>query len=161
MNVIYDVAHNIAKKETHSVDGKGTKVLVHRKGATRAFPSGHKDVPSVYRSVGQPVIVPGDMSAGTYVLVGLPDAMGKSFGSSCHGAGRKMSRKAAFDRLNVNDLRNSMMERNIYLKSGTDQSVLDEAPEAYKDVDQVVSVVCDAGLTGKVARLRPLGVVKG
>jgi len=161
MDVVYDVAHNIAKRETHEVDGKKIDVIVHRKGATRALPKGHKDVPSAYRNVGQPVIVPGDMSSGTYVLVGLPGAMEKSFGSSCHGAGRKMSRKAAFDRLSVDDLRNSMRSRNIYLKSGTDQSILDEAPEAYKDVDQVVSVVCDSGLTGKVARLRPLGVVKG
>jgi tRNA-splicing ligase RtcB len=161
MDVVYDVAHNIAKKEEHNVDGKRIDALVHRKGATRAFPAGHKDVPSIYRNAGQPVIVPGDMSAGTYVLVGLPGAMDESFGSSCHGAGRKMSRKAAFDRLSVEDLRNSMASRNIYLKSGTDQSVLDEAPEAYKDVDKVVSVVCNAGLTGKVARLRPLGVVKG
>ncbi|MDR2866317.1 MAG: RtcB family protein [Methanomassiliicoccaceae archaeon] len=161
MNVVYDVAHNIAKKERHRVNGKMKDVLVHRKGATRAFPAEHPDVPSVYRNIGQPVIVPGDMSAGTYVLVGLPGAMDISFGSSCHGAGRKMSRKAAFDRLSVDDLRNSMRSRNIYLKSGTDQGVLDEAPEAYKDVDQVVSVVCDSGLTGKVAKLRPLGVVKG
>ncbi|MDR0778269.1 MAG: RtcB family protein [Methanomassiliicoccaceae archaeon] len=161
MDVVYDVAHNIAKKETHEVDGKKMDVLVHRKGATRAFPAGHRDVPDIYRAVGQPVIVPGDMSAGTYVLVGLPEAMKKSFGSTCHGAGRKMSRKAAFDKLSINDLRNSMKARNIYLKTGTDGGVLDEAPEAYKDVDQVVSVVCDSGLTGKVARLRPLGVVKG
>ncbi|MDR0198894.1 MAG: RtcB family protein, partial [Methanomassiliicoccaceae archaeon] len=140
---------------------KSSDVLVHRKGATRAFPAGHADVPQRYRSVGQPVIVPGDMSSGTYVLVGLPGAMAMSFGSSCHGAGRKMSRKAAFGRLRVEDLRKSMTSRNIYLKSGTDQSVLDEAPEAYKDVDQVVAVVCDSGLTGKVAKLRPMGVVKG
>ncbi|MCL1984124.1 MAG: RtcB family protein, partial [Methanomassiliicoccaceae archaeon] len=142
-------------------EGKRTDVLVHRKGATRAFPKGHADVPSVYRNVGQPVIVPGDMSAGTYVLAGMEGAMESSFGSTCHGAGRKMSRKAAFGKLNVEDLRNSMKARNIYLKSGTDQGVLDEAPEAYKDVDQVVAVVCGAGLAGKVARLRPLGVVKG
>jgi len=161
MDVVYDVAHNIAKKEEHTVNGKRMDVLVHRKGATRAFPAGHGDVPSVYRNVGQPVIVPGDMAAGTYVLTGLPGAMDMSFGSTCHGAGRKMSRKAAFDRLSVSDLRDSMDARNIYLKSGADQSVLDEAPEAYKDVDQVVSVVCGAGLASKVARLRPLGVVKG
>jgi len=158
---VYDVAHNIAKKEEHADGGKKVNVLVHRKGATRAFPKGHKDVPVKYRNVGQPVIVPGDMSSGTYVLVGLPGAMDMSFGSSCHGAGRKMSRKAAFDNLSVDALRSSMNKRNIYLKSGTDQGILDEAPEAYKDVDQVVSVVCGAGLTGKVARLRPLGVVKG
>ncbi|MCL2143489.1 MAG: RtcB family protein [Methanomassiliicoccaceae archaeon] len=160
MNVVYDVAHNIAKKETHDVDGKRMDVLVHRKGATRAFPAGHADVPSVYRNVGQPVIVPGDMSSGTYVLAGLPGSMKESFGSSCHGAGRKMSRKAAFGSLSVDGLKESMRSRNIYLKSGSGD-VLDEAPEAYKDVDQVVSVVCDSGLTGKVARLRPLGVVKG
>lgn len=161
MDVVYDVAHNIAKKETHIADGKRTDVLVHRKGATRAFPAEHKDVPAAYRRVGQPVIIPGDMSAGTYVLVGLPGAMELSFGSTCHGAGRKMSRKAAFDRLNVSDLYDSMRAKDIYLKCGADQGVLDEAPEAYKDVDQVVSVVCDSGLTGKVAKLRPLGVVKG
>jgi tRNA-splicing ligase RtcB len=161
MDVVYDVAHNIAKKETHVVDGKKMNVLVHRKGATRAFPAGHADVPDIYRAVGQPVIVPGDMAAGTYVLVGLPGAMEKSFGSTCHGAGRKMSRKAAFDKLSITDLRNSMISKNIYLKTGTDGGVLDEAPEAYKDVDQVVSVVCESGLTGKVAKLRPLGVVKG
>jgi len=161
MNVVYDVAHNIAKKETHNVNGKNIDVLVHRKGATRAFPADHKDVPSSYRKAGQPVIVPGDMAAGTYVLAGLPGAMEMSFGSACHGAGRKMSRKAAFNNLNVKDLRNSMDAKNIYLKSGTDQSILDEAPEAYKDVDQVVSIVCGAGLAKKVARLRPLGVVKG
>ena len=161
MDLVYDVAHNIAKKEEHADGGKKVNVLVHRKGATRAFPKGHKDVPVKYRNVGQPVIVPGDMSSGTYVLVGLPGAMDMSFGSSCHGAGRKMSRKAAFDNLSVDALRSSMNKRNIYLKSGTDQGILDEAPEAYKDVDQVVSVVCGAGLTGKVARLRPLGVVKG
>ena len=161
MDVVYDVAHNIAKKESHVVDGKKTDVLVHRKGATRAFPKGHSDVPSVYRNVGQPVIVPGDMSAGTYVLVGTKGAMENSFGSTCHGAGRKMSRKAAFGKLSVEDLRNSLKARDIYLKSGTDQGVLDEAPEAYKDVDQVVSVVCGAGIAEKVAKLRPLGVVKG
>ena len=161
MNVVYDVAHNIAKKETHSVNGKKVDVLVHRKGATRAFPAGHRDVPSIYRNAGQPVIVPGDMASGTYVLAGLPGAMELSFGSACHGAGRKMSRKAAFSNLNVSDLRNSMDKKNIYLKSGSDQGVLDEAPEAYKDVDAVVSVVCGAGLAEKVARLRPLGVVKG
>jgi tRNA-splicing ligase RtcB len=161
MNVVYDVAHNIAKKERHSVNGKMFDVLVHRKGATRAFPAGHADIPPAYRNTGQPVIVPGDMASGTYVLVGRPGAMALSFGSSCHGAGRQMSRKAAFGRLRVEDLRNSMRSKNIYLKSGTDQSVLDEAPEAYKDVDRVVAVVCDSGLTGKVAKLRPLGVVKG
>jgi len=161
MDVVYDVAHNIAKKERHEVDGNFIDVLVHRKGATPAFPAGHADVPSSYRSAGQPVIVPVDMSAGTYVLAGLPGAMEMSFGSACHGAGRKMSRKAAFNNLKVSDLRNSMDAKNIYLKSGADQSVLDEAPEAYKDVDQVVAVVCDSGLAKKVARLRPLGVVKG
>ncbi|MCL2712766.1 MAG: RtcB family protein, partial [Methanomassiliicoccaceae archaeon] len=147
-------------KEEHIVDGKRMDVLVHRKGATRAFPADHNEIPMIYRNVGQPVIVPGDMSAGTYVLVGLPGAMKKSFGSSCHGAGRKMSRKAAANKLNVNDLRNSMKAKNIYLRTG-DGDVVDEAPEAYKDVDTVVSVVCNSGLAGKVAKLRPLGVVKG
>lgn len=161
MDVVYDVAHNIAKKERHDVDGKKTGVLVHRKGSTRAFSAGHPDITMKYRDVGQPVIIPGDMSVGTYVLVGRPGAMDQTFGSTCHGAGRRMSRKSAMDTLNADDIRGLMSDSNIYLRNGSDEGLLEEAPDAYKDVDEVIRVVCDAGLTGKVAKLRPIGVVKG
>ncbi|MFA6709747.1 MAG: RtcB family protein [Candidatus Methanomethylophilaceae archaeon] len=161
IDVVYDVAHNIAKKERHDVDGKTMDVVVHRKGATRAFCAGRPEVTMKYRDIGQPVIIPGDMSTGTYVLVGLKGAMEESFGSSCHGAGRQMSRKSAIDTLRIGDVRKKMTERDIYLRNGSDEGLLEEAPQAYKDLDQVVSVVCSSGLTGKVAKLRPLGVVKG
>ncbi|MFA5452331.1 MAG: RtcB family protein [Candidatus Methanomethylophilaceae archaeon] len=161
IDVVYDVAHNIAKKERHNVEGKTTDVLVHRKGSTRAFCAGRPEVTMKYREIGQPVIIPGDMSTGTYVLVGLKGSMKESFGSSCHGAGRQMSRKSAIDTLSIEDIKNTMARNDIYLRSGSDEGLLEEAPQAYKDVSQVVSVVCDSGLTGKVAKLRPLGVVKG
>jgi tRNA-splicing ligase RtcB len=161
MDVVYDVSHNIAKMERHSVGGKSMDLLVHRKGATRAFPAGRSELSMKYRGTGQPVIIPGDMSAGTYVLVGTENAMDLSFGSSCHGAGRKMSRKKATDNLRAGDVKKMMQSRNIYLRSGSDEGLLEEAPQAYKDVSGVVDVVCDAGLTRKVARLRPVGVVKG
>ena len=161
IDVVYDVAHNIAKMERHDVDGKSMDVLVHRKGATRAFCAGRPEVTQIYRSVGQPVIIPGDMSVGTYVLVGKKGSMEQTFGSSCHGAGRQMSRKAAVESMNAGSIKESMSSKNIYLRNGSDEELVEEAPQAYKDVDRVVSVVCDAGLTGKVARLRPIGVVKG
>ena len=153
--------HNIAKKERHDVDGKTMDVLVHRKGATRAFCAGRSEVTPMYRSVGQPVIIPGDMSTGTYVLVGKKGSMEQTFGSSCHGAGRQMSRKAAIQSMDAKSIKESISSRNIYLRNGSDEGLVEEAPQAYKDVDRVVTVVCDAGLTGKVARLRPIGVVKG
>ena len=161
IDVVYDVAHNIAKKERHDVNGKNMNVLVHRKGATRAFCAGRPEVTQLYRSVGQPVIIPGDMSTGTYVLVGKKGSMEQTFGSSCHGAGRQMSRKAAVESMDARTIKDSMSSRNIYLRNGSDEGLVEEAPQAYKDVDHVVNVVCDAGLTGKVARLRPIGVVKG
>jgi len=161
MDVIYDVAHNIAKKERHSVEKHNEDVLVHRKGSTRAFAPGRQEISMKYRDVGQPVIIPGDMKAGTYVLVGRKGAMEQTFGSTCHGAGRKMSRKAAIDNLNANDVRKAMTDSNIYLRSGSEEGLLEEAPNAYKDVDEVIRVVCAAGLTEKVAKLTPLGVVKG
>jgi Uncharacterized conserved protein len=161
MDVVYDVSHNIAKKERHQVDGKSMDVLVHRKGATRAFPSGRSELPMMYRDVGQPVIIPGDMSAGTYVLVGKQGALKDSFGSTCHGAGRRMSRKGAAHNLQASDVREEMRSHKIYLRCGSDEGLLEEAPQAYKDVSQVVEVVCNAGLTDKVVKLRPIGVVKG
>lgn len=161
MSMVYDVAHNIAKKERHNVDGREMDVLVHRKGATRAFPAGHPDVPERYRAVGQPVIVPGDMSVGTYVLVGLQGSMDLSFGSSCHGAGRRMSRKAALRSIRASEVKADLKKDGIMLRSGSDGGLVEEAPETYKDVEEVVSVVSGSGLAGRVARLRPLGVIKG
>jgi Uncharacterized conserved protein len=161
MDVVYDVAHNIAKKERHTVEKHNENVLVHRKGSTRAFAPGRQEIAMRYRDVGQPVIIPGDMKAGTYVLVGRKGAMEQTFGSTCHGAGRVMSRKAAIDNLNANDIKKAMTDSNIYLRNGSEEGLLEEAPNAYKDVDEVIRVVCAAGLTEKVAKLTPLGVVKG
>lgn len=161
MKVVYDVAHNIAKKERHDIDRHHEDVLVHRKGATRAFAPGRSEITLRYRDVGQPVIVPGDMSVGTYILAGRKGSMEQTFGSSCHGAGRKLSRKAAIDSLTEEGVRKEMADRNIYLRNGSTEGILEEAPEAYKDVDEVIKVVCDAGLTEKVAKLTPIGVIKG
>ena len=161
MGVVYDVAHNIAKMERHDVDRHAEDVLVHRKGATRAFAPGRPEVPMRYRDHGQPVIIPGDMSVGTYVLAGRKGSMEQTFGSSCHGAGRQMSRKAAIDSLSVEGVMKEMADKGVYLRNGTIEGVLEEAPEAYKDVDEVVRVVCGAGLTAKVAKLTPVGVIKG
>ena len=161
MEVVYDVAHNIAKKERHDVDRHSTNVLVHRKGATRAFAPGRSEITMKYRDVGQPVIIPGDMSTGTYVLAGRKESMKQTFGSTCHGAGRMMSRKAAMSKLKEKDVRKQMADRDIYLRNGTLEGILEEAPDAYKDVDEVIQVVCDTGLTAKVAKLRPIGVIKG
>lgn len=161
MELVYDVAHNIAKKETHLVDGKRKDVLVHRKGATRAFASGRPELPERYRAVGQPVIVPGDMGTGTYVLRGMEGAMRDSFGSSCHGAGRMMSRQKAISSFDAPTIRRDLQNKGIYLRSGSNEGLLEEAPGAYKDVDDVVAVVCGAGLTGRVAKLTPVAVIKG
>ena len=161
MDVVYDVAHNIAKMERHDIDRHHQDVLVHRKGATRAFAPGRSEITLKYRDFGQPVLIPGDMATGTYVLAGRKGAMEETFGSTCHGAGRQMSRKSAMETLDINTVRKSMSDRGIYLKSGSDAGVLEEAPDAYKDVDEIIEVVCNAGLTAKVAKLTPIGVVKG
>ena len=161
MDVVYDVAHNIAKKERHDIDRHHADVLVHRKGATRAFAPGRSEITMKYRDVGQPVIIPGDMSVGTYVLAGRKGSMEQTFGSSCHGAGRKLSRKAAISSLTVDGVMKEMSDKGVYLRNGSLEGVLEEAPEAYKDVDEVIKVVCDAGLTAKVAKLTPIGVIKG
>ena len=161
MDVVYDVAHNIAKMERHDVDGHSMDVLVHRKGATRSFAPGRSEITQKYRDYGQPVLIPGDMSTGTYVLAGRKGAMQETFGSTCHGAGRQMSRKSAMENLDINAVRREMEDRGIYLKSGSEAGVLEEAPDAYKDVSEIIEVVCNAGLTAKVAKLTPLGVVKG
>ena len=161
MHQVYDVAHNIAKVEEHEVDGKRRKVYVHRKGATRAFPRDRQEVPNKYRSVGQPVLIPGDMGSGSYVLVGNEQVMKEAFGSTCHGAGRIMSRSEALRRFTVQGIKEDMNGRGIYLQSATKDGVIEEAPEAYKNIQQVVDVVAGAGLSRKVAKLVPLGVMKG
>ncbi|MGQ0798022.1 MAG: RtcB family protein [Methanobacteriota archaeon] len=161
MEIVYDVCHNIGKVEEHAVDGKRRKVLVHRKGATRAFPPGHPETPAKYKEVGQPVLIPGDMGTCSFVLVGLASAMERSFGSSCHGAGRQMSRAAATRKYRAGDVVKSLSDRGIYLHAASKAGIVEEAPGAYKNVEDVVRVAEGAGLTKIVARLVPLGVVKG
>jgi len=161
MDVVYDVAHNIAKKERHDIDRHHQDVLVHRKGATRAFAPGRPEVTPIYRDVGQPVIIPGNMKVGTYVLAGRQGSMEQTFGSTFHGAGRQMSRKAAIDKLSIDSIMEQLRSNDIYLRNGSTEGVLEEAPDAYKNVDEVIEVVCNAGLTAKVAKLTPIGVIKG
>jgi Uncharacterized conserved protein len=158
---VYDVAHNIAKFEEHEIDGKRVKVCVHRKGATRAFGPGRPEVPKAYRDVGQPVLVPGSMGTESYVLVGTGRAMEISFGSTCHGAGRVMSRSQALKKIWGADLKRELEEQGIVIRAGSTKGLAEEAPAAYKNVSQVVEVVHGAGLARKVARLRPLAVIKG
>jgi tRNA-splicing ligase RtcB len=161
IEIVYDVCHNIGKVEEHDIEGKRRRVVVHRKGATRAFPPGHPETPAEYREVGQPVLIPGDMGTCSFVLVGLPTAMERSFGSSCHGAGRQMSRAAATRKYRANEVVQNLNERGIYLRAASRAGIVEEAPGAYKNVEDVVRVAEGAGLTKIVARMVPLGVVKG
>ncbi len=161
LRVVYDVAHNIAKRERHRVDGEEKEVLVHRKGATRSFPAGAPELPSGYRAVGQPVLIPGSMGTASYVLVGTEKAMEETFGTVCHGAGRAMSRSAAKRGRDARAETKRLEEMGIILRAETRDGILEEVPEAYKDIDAVVDVVHNAGLARKVARLRPIGVIKG
>ncbi len=161
LGLVYDVCHNIAKWEEHQVGGDRKRVCVHRKGATRAFGPGHPDVPARYRHVGQPVIVPGDMGRYSFVLAGTEQAMRESWGSSCHGAGRRMSRKAAFNAARGRSLFRELQDRGIWVRSDSKATVAEEIPEAYKDAAEVVDVIAGAGLARKVARLEPMVVVKG
>jgi len=161
MSLIYDVAHNIAKMERHTVDGREKTVCVHRKGATRAFPAGHPDIPSRYRPIGQPVIIPGDMGRASWMLAGEPGSMERTFGTTCHGAGRVMSRTAAIASARGRRIDRELAEKGIIARSRSRTGLAEEQPAAYKDVSQVVEVVHQAGLARKVARLRPLGVIKG
>src|SRR6266702_2695007 len=161
MDIVYDVCHNIGKVEEHVIDGARHKVVVHRKGATRAFPAGHPETPAKYKAVGQPVLIPGDMGTCSFVLVGLPTAMERSFGSSCHGAGRQMSRKAAERMFRPTEVVKALNEKGLYLRAASRAGIVEEAPGAYKNVEDVVRVAEGAGLTKIVARLVPLGVVKG
>ncbi len=159
--LIYDVCHNIAKQETHLVNGRSRRVLVHRKGATRAFPPGHPELPAVYADTGQPVFVPGSMGTASWVLVGQPGAMAETFGSVCHGAGRLLSRTAVRKGKNVQEERRKLEQNGVLVRSESRDGILEELPETYKDVDEVIEVVHNAGLAKKVARLRPLAVIKG
>jgi tRNA-splicing ligase RtcB len=159
--VVYDIAHNIAKEERHAVDGGARPVLVHRKGATRSLAAGRDEVPAPYRAFGQPVLIPGDMGTASYVLVGLPSAMERSFASSCHGAGRRLSRHAAVRAFRYEDVTRTLGAQGIIVRAASREGVTEEAPGAYKNVDEVVNVAEGAGLTKRVARLVPLGVVKG
>jgi tRNA-splicing ligase RtcB len=161
MRLVYDVCHNIAKKETHSVDGKARTLCVHRKGATRSFAAGHAAVCRPYRDIGQPVIIPGDMGTASYVLVGTAKAMEETFGSTCHGAGRVLSRKAALKAAKGRSIHRELADRGILVRWTGRGTLAEEMPEAYKDVSEVVAVVHGAGISRKVARLTPLAVVKG
>jgi len=161
MHMIYDLAHNIAKMETYEIGGRPRQLCVHRKGATRAFPPGHPDVPEKYRAIGQPVLIPGDMGRASYVLVGQDRAMTETFGSTCHGAGRVMSRSAAIRAAKGRSISRELEDQGVYAKARGRHGLDEEQPAAYKDVDDVVRVVDRAGLSKRVARLRPLGVIKG
>lgn len=161
MHLLYDVAHNIAKLEEHVVAGKSRQLCVHRKGATRAFPAGHPDVTERYRSVGQPVLIPGSMGTASYVCVGTKTAMQESFGSTAHGAGRVLSRHAALRATRGRSIARELLAQGVHVMSRGRATLGEEAPEAYKDIDAVVDTVHRAGLSQKVARLVPIGVVKG
>jgi tRNA-splicing ligase RtcB len=161
MSLIYDVSHNIAKIEEFSIDGKMRKVCVHRKGATRAFPLGHPALPDMYGEVGQPVIIPGDMGTGSYVLAGTEKAFLETFGSTCHGAGRVMSRTRAKKASRGRSIEKEMAGRSVIVMAAGKGTLQEEIPEAYKDIDAVVDVVHNAGLSKKVAKLRAVGCIKG
>jgi tRNA-splicing ligase RtcB len=161
MGVVYDVCHNIAKFEQHQVLGKTRKLCVHRKGATRAFPAGHPEIPEPYRGAGQPVLVPGSMGTYSYVLVGTELAIQETFGTACHGAGRLMSRTEAKKRVSGKELISQMSSKNISVRTDSYKGLAEEAPFAYKDVSEVVEVCHQSGIARKVARMKPLGVLKG
>jgi tRNA-splicing ligase RtcB len=161
INLLYDVCHNIAKFETFRIDGRDQRVCVHRKGATRAYPPGHPQTPAAYREVGQPVLIPGDMGRYSFVLAGTERALSDTFGSACHGAGRKMSRGEAKRVKRSQSVFDEMRDRGVHVMAAGAATVAEEMPEAYKDVADVVEVVHNAGLATRVAQLRPIGVIKG
>lgn len=161
MGLVYDVAHNIAKLERHKIDRAEKMLCVHRKGATRAFAPGHPELPEEYRDIGQPVIIPGDMGRNSYLLVGTGRAMDETFGTCCHGAGRAMSRTAALKAARGQSIRKELEERGIIVMARGEKGIAEEQPAAYKDIHEVVSVVAGSGLARRIARMRPLGVIKG
>lgn len=161
LSILYDVAHNIAKIEEHEINGKKEKLIVHRKGATRSFGPGHQDIPLNYREYGQPVMIPGSMGTASYILAGTKEAMQETFGSTCHGAGRQMSRHEAKRRVSIESLKKELSDKNIHYAAGSLAGMLEEAPLAYKDIDEVINVVHITGIALKVAKLKPLAVMKG
>jgi len=161
MRLVYDVAHNIAKVEDHTIDGKKKKLVVHRKGATRAFPPGHPELPEIYRYIGQPVLIPGDMGRASFVLLGTEKAMEETFGSTCHGAGRVLSRHQAIKMAKGRSIWRELENRGIIVRSAGRETLAEEMSDAYKNISDVVDVVHRAGISKRVARLRPMGVVKG
>jgi tRNA-splicing ligase RtcB len=161
LSLVYDVCHNIAKLEKHRVQGKESTLCVHRKGATRAFAAGSPDLPDEYKKVGQPVLIPGDMGRASYVLCGTERAMEETFGSTCHGAGRVMSRSQAIKASKGRLLQKEMEQKGIYVRAASKATLAEEMPEAYKDVSRVARVVHNAGISKLVARITPLGCIKG
>jgi tRNA-splicing ligase RtcB len=161
MHIVYDVAHNVAKREFHQVEGKRRELIIHRKGATRAFPAGNPDIPSDYRDAGQPVLIPGDMGTESYLLVGTERAMKETWGSTCHGAGRNLSRAAATRNFRGQAVIRDLEKRGIIVKPASFEVAAEEAPGAYKAVREVVDVCEGAGISQKVVRLVPMGCVKG
>jgi tRNA-splicing ligase RtcB (3'-phosphate/5'-hydroxy nucleic acid ligase) len=162
LNLVYDVSHNMARIEEHNINGKMKKVCVHRKGATRSYPPGHKDIPEQYKNIGQPVLIPGDMGRYSFILVGTEEAMDESFGSTCHGAGRLMSRTKAKKSIQGSELKKQLFkDKGIIIKAGSMSGLAEEAPMAYKDASLVVDIAHNAGLSKKTVQLRPLGVLKG
>jgi tRNA-splicing ligase RtcB len=161
INILYDVCHNIAKIEEHLVDGKIKKVCVHRKGATRSFGTGRKEIPTIYRKVGQPVLIPGSMGTASYILVGTKKAEELTFGSTAHGAGRAKSRMKALKEFKCEEIKKELLSKNIEIKTGNLKSLAEEAPEAYKNIDEIVKIVDEEGLSKKIVKLRPLIVIKG
>jgi len=161
LDLIYDVCHNIAKIENHTVNGEKKKLCIHRKGATRAFPPNHPDIPKDYQSIGQPVLIPGDMGRCSYVLVGTERAMQETFGSTCHGAGRVMSRHQAIKAAKGRAIARELEEKGIVVKGASRGTIVEEMSDAYKDVTDVVNVVHRAGISHKVVKLVPMGVIKG
>ena len=161
LDLIYDVCHNIAKIEQHRIEGKKKRLCIHRKGATRAFPPDHPDIPEQYRAVGQPVLIPGDMGRYSYLLVGTEKSMEKTFGSTCHGAGRVLSRGRAMKLAKGRTIIRELKDKGITVRSAARSTIAEEMSDAYKDVTDVVEVVHNAGISKKVAQLRPMGVIKG
>jgi tRNA-splicing ligase RtcB len=160
-SLIYDVCHNIAKIENHVVDGKPRRLCVHRKGATRAFPPHHPQIPAAYQEIGQPILIPGDMGRYSYLLVGTAQAMEKTFGSTCHGAGRVMSRAQSKKHSRGIDIEQEMARRGVVARYQGRATMAEEMPHAYKDVADVVETMDQAGISKRVARFRPVGVIKG
>lgn len=161
LSLIYDVAHNIAKIETHKINGKPRKVYVHRKGATRAFGPGHAEIPEIYRKLGQPILIPGSMGTASYILIGTDKAMDDTFGSTAHGAGREMSRHEAIKKYNADKLYDELLSRHIHIRSASRKGISEEAPGAYKNIDEIAKISDAAGIGKIVVKLKPLGVIKG